>query len=166
VPKFSFSRVNEASVDVLRNLYELYCHDMSQWLDVETNKHASFSDHYDASKSWENGGSVFMAKNGSLLIGFAIVQSASEFSSAEEWDLKEFFVLRKYRRTGVGRAFANFVWNAIPGKWLVRVHSNNRPVVPFWQRTMESYSDGKCREELKLVNGNEWFYFTLDGKAR
>ncbi|PCJ24044.1 MAG: hypothetical protein COA96_10565 [SAR86 cluster bacterium] len=162
---FSFSRVDKTSKGILSNLLELYCHDMSQWLDVETDERGTFSKHYNVLQCWENGGSVFIAKKGVLPIGFAIVQPAQQFTNAGGWDLKEFFVLRKYRRTGAGQKLAKFVWDTSSDKWLVRVHSANRPAVPFWRTTIESYSNGKCIEDIRDVNGNDWFYFSFEGAA-
>jgi len=162
---FKFSRVDVTSEQILSNLLELYCHDMSEWLDVETDEQSTFSKHYDALRCWDNSGSVFIAKNGELPIGFAIVQPAQQFTEAGGWDLKEFFVLRRYRRTGAGQKLAKFVWDTSSERWLVRVHSANKPAVPFWRRTVESYSDGKCVEDIRALNGNDWFYFSFDGKA-
>ena len=138
---------------------------MSEWLDVEPDELGRFSKHYDAGKCWENGGSVFIAMNGNLPIGFAIVQPAREFTDAGGWDLKEFFVLRRYRRTGAGQRLANFVWDTSSERWLVRVHSDNKPAVPFWRRVIETYSDSKCVEDIRTVNGKDWYYFSFDGKV-
>lgn len=165
ISNFNFSRVDVTSEQILSNLLELYCHDMSEWLDVQTDEQGTFSKHYDALESWENGGSVFIAKNGKLPIGFAIVQPAQQFADADGWDSKEFFVLRRYRRTGAGQGLAKYVWDTNSERWLVRVHSANRPAVPFWRRTVESYSDGKCIEDIRDVNGNGWFYFSFEGEA-
>ncbi len=154
-----------SSADVLRNLLELYCHDMSEWLDVEPDEQGRFSNHYDTLKCWQNRGSVFIAKNGELPIGFAIVQPAHPFTDAGGWDLKEFFILRKYRRSGVGQRLAKFVWDSSPEKWLVRVHSANTPAVPFWRKTVRSYTEGKSVEDVHDVNGNHWIYFSFDEKA-
>ena len=161
----SISCVDSSSEKILSNLLELYCHDMSEWLDVEPDEQGRFSKHYDTLACWENGGSVFIAKHGDVPIGFAIVQSAQHFMGTCKWDLKEFFILRKHRRTGAGQRLAEFVWDTSPERWLVRVHSANRPAVPFWRRTIESYSEVNCTEEVREVGGNNWFYFSFDGKA-
>jgi len=157
----SFSRVDETSAEILGNLLELYCHDMSEWFDVETDEKGAFSKHYAVSQFWNDGGAVFIAKSGELPIGFAIVQSAQNFTDDGGWDLREFFVLRKYRRTGAGQRLAKFVWDTSSENWLVRVHSANKPAVPFWRRTVESYSSGKFGEEIREVNGSDWFYFSF-----
>ena len=35
-------------------------------------------------------------------------------------DVAEFFVLRRYRRSGVGRSAAFLIWKHFPGTWTVR----------------------------------------------
>ena len=112
---------------------------------------------------WENNGTVLIAYVDKLPVGFTIVQSSEALTGkAGGKDLKEFFILRKFRRAGVGRVFANHVWNLFPGDWLVRVASTNRPAVPFWRKVVASYSSGDYQENYPVVNDREWSHFVFE----
>ncbi len=48
----------------------------------------------------------------------------------------EFFVLRKYRRSGVGTRAARAVLARFPGRWDVHQVPGNDPAVAFWRRAI------------------------------
>ncbi|MDA1073905.1 MAG: GNAT family N-acetyltransferase [Proteobacteria bacterium] len=158
----NFVQADPSSADVLNNLLELYCHDMSEWLGLDADATGSFAGNYDAPTYWADGGSVFIAYVARRPIGFAIVQSATPFTGkANSLDLKEFFILRKHRRSGAGNAFAEHVWNTHPQQWLVRVYSVNRPAVPFWRKTIAAYTSGDFSEEVRSQADRDWIYFAF-----
>src|SRR5882724_11183264 len=87
---------------LLRNLFEHYVHDMSEWLDIDTKADGSYS--FDTSKFWAKGDLVYLAQIGESIAGFAIVGSANPWlGDIGAHDVQEFFVLRKFRRSGIGR---------------------------------------------------------------
>jgi predicted acetyltransferase len=51
-------------------------------------------------------------------------------------DMAEFFVLRKYRRNGIGRWFARELFARFPGTWQVRQLEANTPAQAFWRHTI------------------------------
>jgi predicted acetyltransferase len=156
--KFSISKIGPESEVVLRNLFQYYLHDMAEWFEVNTNADGSYS--YDTSSIWANGYDAYLAKVGDSLAGFALI------GSAEEWlddigahDTHEFFVIRRFRRNGIGQTMATLVWDERPGQWLVRVLEANAPAVLFWRTAVASYSDGSYAEEGRTVNGRSWRFF-------
>ena len=48
------------------------------------------------------------------------------------FDIAEFFVLRRYRRSGVGREAAFLAWDRFPSSWTVRVAERNAGALAFW----------------------------------
>ena len=75
--------------------------------------------------------------------------------------MKEFFILRVYRRSGAGKQFIRHIWQSRPGSWIIRVVANNRPAVPFWRSAVADFTDNDYREVKTEVNGNEWIYLTF-----
>ena len=60
--------------------------------------------HYPTDKLWELDVHVYLAYHKQIPIGFGLVGSAEAFiSDADVNDLDEFFVVRRYRRSGVGQ---------------------------------------------------------------
>ena len=50
--------------------------------------------------------------------------------------MAEFFVLRKYRRGGVGTDAARAVFARFPGEWQTRQQFVNEAAIAFWRRTI------------------------------
>jgi protein involved in polysaccharide export with SLBB domain len=89
------------------------------------------------------------------IAGFVVIAPAA----AQGQDVREFFVLRKFRRRGVGRRMAGLVWNEHPGEWLVRVLEANAPAVLFWRAAVAGYSGGGFAEQARSVDGQAWRFF-------
>jgi predicted acetyltransferase len=62
--------------------------------------------------------------------------------------IAEFFVLRKYRHCGVGRAAAFAVFDRFPGHWEVSQIAENSPAQQFWRRIIAQYTHGRYQEVL------------------
>jgi predicted acetyltransferase len=142
---------------LIRNLFEHYIHDMSEWLNIDTQPDGSYS--YDTSHLWRNGCDIYLAKIGDAIAGFAIVGSAVEWTGdSGVHDVREFFILRRYRRRGVGRCLASLLWEAHAGEWLVRVFASNTPAVRFWRGAI-SRGHASYTEERRMVNARPWRFF-------
>src|SRR3954462_16031778 len=90
----------------------------------------------------------------------ALVGSAAEWlADMGAHDVHEFFVIRRFRRSGFGQRMATLLWNERPGKWLVRVLESNAPAVLFWRIAISNYSLGSYEEEGRIVNGRPWRFF-------
>jgi predicted acetyltransferase len=162
VTKLQVSKVGPESEQLIRNLFEHYIHDMSEWLQMDTEPDGSYS--YDASKLWAQGFDVHLAKSGDSIAGFAITGSADEWlGDIGAHDVHEFFVLRKFRRSGMGRQLAQYIWNLHPGEWVVRVFEDNRPAIPFWRTAIAAYTNGSYQEEQRIIKGRAWRFFRFEG---
>jgi predicted acetyltransferase len=152
------SKIGPESDVVLRNLFEFYLHDMAEWFALDTKADGSYS--YDTSLIWENGYDAYLAKVGDSIAGFAIVGPAVEWlGDIDAHDVDEFFVIRRFRRSGAGRRMATILWNERPGEWLVRVVGSNAPAVLFWRSVISSYSRGSYEEEGRVAKGRPWRFF-------
>lgn len=163
-PDLVISKIGPESDALLRNLFEHYCHDMSQWFDFDTRADGSYS--HDTAAIWANEYGAYKAKVGSSIAGFALIGSAVDWlGDASARDVREFFVLRRFRRRGVGQRMAALLWNEHPGKWLVRVLEANAPAVLFWRAAISDYSLGSFREEKRVVGGMPWRFFRFVSKS-
>ena len=58
--------------------------------------------------------------------------------------MAEFFVMRKYRRTGVGTDAARAIFERFPGAWQVREEEANVGAIHFWRRAIPvSFDEGR-----------------------
>jgi predicted acetyltransferase len=155
--EFTIARVGPEADGVLRNLFEHYLHDMAEWFLFDTKANGSYA--FDTSIIWERGYGAYLVKVGEALAGFALIGSAAEWLGSGTHDVDEFFVLRRFRRSGVGQLMATRLWDERPGQWLVRAFEANVPAVPFWRAAIARYSGGVFREERRIVSGFPWIYF-------
>lgn len=117
----------EGDRPVLRRLIELYRYDFSEFDDADVDGHGEFGyrylDHY-----WtERDRHAFLIRCDGSWAGFALVRAG------DPNDMAEFFVMRKYRRSGVGRAAASEVIARFPGRWTVRQLLTNPAASAFWR---------------------------------
>jgi len=108
----------------------------------------------------------YLIRHGGGVAGFALVMRGSPASDdPDALDVAEFFVLRRHRRSGVGREAALALWNALPGAWAVRVSEANRAGIPFWSEVIRAYSGGDFVETTRPGNPNPWRVFTFASRA-
>lgn len=160
----TFVKIGPESDGVLRHLVEHYLHDMAEWFRIDIQTDGSYS--YDTSLIWERGYDAYLAKIGDAAAGFALAGSADEWlGRVGARDVHEFFVMRGYRRSGVGQRMATLLWNELPGEWLVRVLELNAPAVLFWRAAISSYSRGSYSDEGRVIKGRSWRFFRFVSKA-
>src|SRR5262249_14387771 len=105
---------------------------------------------------------VYLAHVVNIPAGFALVGSAQRYiGDPKVRDMVEFFVAARFRRNGLGRAMAEYIWNQYPTNWLIRVHQGNTPAMRFWAEAVAHYSSGAYREDLRSISGSAWSYFTF-----
>ena len=140
-----------ADAELLANLLELYIHDLSAaFPGIELGADGRFG--YSALPLYWSEPErrfPFLIRCGTQVVGFVLVTRGSPAADDPQvFDVAEFFVLRRYRRSGVGRQAAVLLWNRLPGKWIVRVFEGNPGAVPFWSRVIEEFT-GKAATVLK-----------------
>jgi predicted acetyltransferase len=161
----AISKIGPESDVLLRNLLEHYCHDMSEWFEPDTGADGCYS--YDTASVWEKGYDAYLVKVGDSIAGFALIGSGGEWlGDIGARDVHEFFILRRFRRRGVGRSMATFLWSEHPGEWLVRVLEANAPAITFWRGEISKYCQGSYHEEQHIIHGRPWKFFRFVSGSR
>ena len=166
----------QSDAPLLANLLELYIHDLSdvfQGLEVGPDGRFGYR-RLPLYWSEPDRRVPFLIRMDGRIAGFALVQRGSPVNpNPDALDIEEFFVLRQYRRAGVGRIAARLVWNRLPGSWTVRVAEDNRGALAFWRDVIEKYTDGSASEAPVLRDGRQWRIFSFssaglndNGRAR
>jgi predicted acetyltransferase len=148
---------------ILANLLELYAHDFSEFHSLELGADGRFG-YRDLPLYWrEPGRHPFLVRMDGELAGFVLVKRGSGISSREPvWDMAEFFVVRGYRRRGIGTEIAHDVWRQFPGFWEVRVMQSNRLAHQFWERAISTYK-GEAMHSVRIENGGRfWDLFSFE----
>jgi predicted acetyltransferase len=93
--------------------------------------------------------SLFWAKIGNEIAGFAVVHSADGVT-----DMADFYVRPAHRRRGVGLEFARLVIARFPGSWTLTQYKAKEDSVAFW------------RSVIGERPFTEYDYTSLNGNAR
>jgi predicted acetyltransferase len=111
----------------IRHLVELYAHDFSELTGGDVDEQGEFG-YPDLDRYWtDSDRHPFLIRVDGRIAGFALVRSGRPH------DMAEFFVMRKYRRGGVGVQAARRVFASFPGDWQVRQLSANAAASAFWR---------------------------------
>lgn len=134
--------------DTLANLLELYLYEFSDLDGREIGEDGRFG--YPALDAyWQQPGRYpFLIRVEGKLAGFALVAEQRLIDGASPGHLiAEFFILRAFRRRGVGSAAAVQLFDRFPGPWWVGEHSLNLPAQAFWRAVIGRYTGGRFHEE-------------------
>jgi predicted acetyltransferase len=148
---------------VLRQLLELYNYDFSEYDDEDIGECGwygyKYLDHY-----WTEGGRTpFFIRVDGKLSGLVLVNEHCYIAQEPGTkSIAEFFVMRKYRRRGIGRAVAVQVFDRFPGKWEVLQHGGNRPSYVFWEKVIGAYTDGRYEKGRVVTEDWEGQAITFD----
>jgi len=146
---------------ILANLLELYAHDFSDFHGIELGADGRFG-YKSLSLYWSDPGRhPFLVRIDGKWAGFLLVKRGSEVSGNENvWDMAEFFVVRGYRRRGVGTQIAHEVWKRFPGAWEVRVMPANVSALVFWAHAIARFT-GKVHPVVVEHGGERWQIFSF-----
>ena len=137
-------RVDPASASeraVVARLLELYAHDFSERNGADVGDDGTYGYRYLDAYWTEPERHPFLFRVDGRLAGLALVRTGPPS------DMAEFFVLRKYRRGGLGTDAARAVFARFPGEWQVRQQWENTGAVDFWRRAIPvPFDEGETDE--------------------
>ena len=147
--------ISEATPDerpVVRHLLQLYLHDFSEFDGDEVNATGLY--HYPwVEEYWCAPKAAFLFKAAGNYAGFCLVDQDVLLPNSEH-SISEFFVLRKYRRSGLGRFAASSIFSSRPGAWEVAQHESNVPAQAYWRNVIAEYANGSYAEHY--LDTEEW----------
>ncbi len=150
---------------ILAKLLEFYAHDFSEFSDLELGADGRFEYKHLPLYWEETERHPFLVKIDDGLAGFVLVKRGSEVSGKEDvWDMAEFFIMRRYRKRGIGTEVAHEIWRRFPGMWEVRVMQLNHPACEFWRRSITRFIGEAIRPVRIEKDGVNWHLFTFDTK--
>jgi predicted acetyltransferase len=138
------SKQDQAALD---NLMQLYTYDWSELGPLDVGENGRFED-YPLDAYWEDPWRhPFLLRVDGKLAGFALVAARSRLTGADGvFDMAEFFVMRRYRRRGIGQAAAIAAFEQLRGSWEIRQREDNVEATAFWRRVIGRYTGGKYQE--------------------
>ena len=102
----------------------------------------------------EEGRSPFVFLREGNEIGFAFVRRLGE----GEVEMAEFYVMPRFRRTGVAEGAATKLFHRFPGRWLVRHHEDNGPPRALWAKVIDEIAEGHVGREVSEAELHARFF--------
>jgi predicted acetyltransferase len=148
---------------LLSNLLELYSYDLSETFALELGSEGRFG-YQNLPLYWSEPERrfPFFIRCGSRVVGFALATRGLSGSGDEAFDVAEFFVLRRYRRGGIGRQAAFLLWNRFATRWTVRVFEGNPTGRQFWTRVVTEYTSDVFTEITSPGSPHDWRMLCFD----
>lgn len=142
---------------LLTNLLELYCHDLSPFFDLKVGPDGRFGySRLPLYWSQPEKRRAFLIRHDADLAGFILMRMESPLAEIPaDFDVTEFFVLRRHRRSGVGRGAAFQLWDRYPGSWMVRVAESHKAARSFWETIIEAYTSDTFTQSRHSVDGRD-----------
>lgn len=143
---------SQSEKPVIRTLMQLYQYDMSEHSGDDPDLHGLFDyqylDHYWTEHGRAEEGRIpFLIKVDGKLAGFVLVNGFAYPDGTEsDHNVAEFFVLRKWRRHGVGRTAARELFRRLPGRWQVGQERGNLPAQRFWRAVIGEVTGGRYEQ--------------------
>jgi predicted acetyltransferase len=132
---------------VIENLAQLYVYDWSELLPIDVGETGRFAELTLAPYWLDDWRHPFTLRVGDKLAGFALIEERSKLTGQSGvFDMTELFVLRRFRRHGVGHAAAFAAFDLFKGAWEVRQREENAAATTFWRRAISDYTRGNYEE--------------------
>lgn len=146
--------------ELIRNLYQFYAYESSDWEqeDVEADGRFYVCDEH-LSRYWdEQDWSANVLLVDGFVAGFVLIER-SELPGIEALELADMFILKKYRRLGIGRALASEVLMSPEHAWLVRYYAQDEVAAAFWRSVLDTIA--RPVKPLELNDDPELLNFML-----
>ncbi|ANN96946.1 TPA: GNAT family N-acetyltransferase [Legionella pneumophila] len=139
---------------IVQNLASYYVYDRTGYMGWQCSEDGIFEcidfKHYFETPNEK----AFLVKVNDELAGFVLLDK-EHLLEAVDWNMGEFFILRKFQGKGIAPYVAHKILKENPGKWSIAVMPENIKAVNFWRKiisalVMESYTEVfKTKDELK-----------------
>jgi len=126
---------------------QFYIYDFSEYIKLDVEDNGLFTPYPYLDDYWKEVNSKFpyIIKMDGKYVGFVLVKLI-ESKNSKYFSIAEFFILKKYRRSGIGKAIALQTFNLHRGHWEVYQRDSNKPAQIFWKKVIEEYTNGHYKE--------------------
>jgi len=148
--------LNEATLrdkPIIQNMMQLYLYDFSEIEGFDPDERGLFHYRYLDQYWTEEDRFPFTVRMDGRLAGFVLVNQHS-YTSEAEFVIGEFFIMRKYRRKGLGTQVARKVFDKFAGTWEVREVEKNVAAQDFWRKVIRDYTGGAFKEYSQVKGWN------------
>ncbi|STX50944.1 GNAT family acetyltransferase [Legionella busanensis] len=148
-------KLQPASIDdypIIQNMTSYYAYDVSEYMQwpMEETGVCDIGLNYLRYFNKENTYPFLIRYDGELA-GFAIIDKEVSDSN-NDYNMAQFFIIRKFKGCGLGRQIAFQCFNQFPGRWEVFVMPGNEGAYRFWRKIVSEYTNHNFHEVSREVN--------------
>ena len=147
--KVKLQKISHDEKDVIKNMMQFYLYDYSATDKRDVNAWGLFEYEYlDSYFDEDEERMPFFIRLNDIVVGFVLINNHSVLSDDKTIkSVAEFFVMKKYRRIGIGTAAVDSLFKAYPGKWEIRIDRDNKVALSFWRKSIKDITKGRCEEK-------------------
>lgn len=151
----TLSPVTPQEEPLFARLMQLYAYEFSDMLGLDVGEDGCFPAGVPRATAAEPWRHTLLLRVDDRPGGFAILDERSRLTGATDVaDVAEFFVMRRYRRQGVGSIAAMQAFAMFPRRWEVRQIAANTAATVFWRRVIGRYTGGDFVETF--IDDERW----------
>jgi predicted acetyltransferase len=147
---FQLRRAQPHDFAALQQMLELYQYELSDIWAQDADSEAKYGYDLECHRAGERF-HAHVAHCGPQYVGFALVAPAAVTRQEGNW-MEQFFILKRYRRSGAGSALAQHVLTSHPGPWEVGQMPENLVAKAFWRRVVSEVTAG-AYVEVQVTQG-------------
>lgn len=154
----------------IQNMGRFYVYDMSEYMGNEEGWAIPEDGLYeciDFKKYWEDKNSYpFLVRYKNEIAGFVIVDKKGS-SPDVDFNMAQFYILRKFKNKGIGRYVAQACFKQFPGIWEVMIMPGNEGAYRFWKVVIKHYTNNNFTEytnNIAHLNNNKKNIIKFDSK--
>ena len=147
--EFQLIRAKEEHKEALANLIQFYIYDFSEFIKCDVEEDGKYKP-YPLEDYWreDNDRFPYIIKQNDKYVGLVLVRFI-ESAGGNYFSIAEFFILKKYRREGIGKAVAARILDLHKGKWEVFQMEANEVAQIFWRKVIDDYTKGNFSERIE-----------------
>lgn len=152
--KFMLLPASQEDYNVIQNMARFYVYDMTEYMGFEPGWEIPENGLYeciDFKKYWSDKDAFpFLIRYKNELVGFVVVDKKGSDEQVN-YNMAQFFILRKFKSKGVGTYIATECFNKFKGIWEIMVMPENKGAYLFWHNVVLNYTQGKFSEYTRKI---------------
>lgn len=139
--------------NALKNMHQLYLHDLSEYTDsLDINADGIFeTDDIDTYYEMDSLFPILIECNKNI-VGFVLLNTPPYAPKGYDYYINDFFILRKFRGQGIGKATAKKLFQTYSGKFAMVQLARNHTAINFWKRVLNENTI-EYEEKEKIEDG-------------
>lgn len=134
---------------IIQNLMQFYSYDFSEFIHCDVEDDGLFKAYPYLEDYWVEVDHRFpyVIKQEDNYIGFVLVRCI-ESEERKYCSIAEFFIMKKYRKEGIGTAVAKQLFDMHKGQWEIHQLESNVPAQQFWNKVIREYTQGNFSDRV------------------